>query len=445
MAHERLKQIADQIYSAALEAVDPEKVVRRFLRLKEGRLQAGDRAYPLDSFRKIYLAGVGKAAVPMARAVEEVLGDRLEAGLVVVKYGHGGELKRTRVLEGGHPEPDEQGHRAARELVSFLSENLSSQDLLLMVVSGGGSALLPLPVEPVSLADKKKTTEVLLRCGATIQEINTLRKHLSRIKGGRLLQVTQWATVVSMLLSDVVGDDVASIASGPTAPDPTTFEDCREIVRRYGIQENLPRTVVDYLRRGGEERETLKPGDPSFERVHNVVVGSNILGLEAAAEKARELDFEPLILSSSLYGNTADAARIHVAVAQEIVRTGNPVDRPCCVISGGETTVEVRGEGKGGRNQEFALWCARETDGWQEQEVLFVSLGSDGTDGPTDAAGAVASPLTAGRARELGLSLEDYLQRNDSYPFFDRLGDLIRTGPTRTNVMDFRFILVSGR
>lgn len=444
MTLDRLKLALNQLYSSALEAVDPEKAVANFLRRDRDKLWLDDRSYDLNELRKIFLVGTGKAGVPMARAVEQILGDRLEGGIVVVKDGHGGGLEKTQVLETNHPEPDERGVRAAGQILDFLEKNLCPQDLLFVVLSGGGSALLPAPVEGISLADKQKTTAVLLKCGATIQEINTIRKHLSRIKGGRLVEHTRGAQVAAMMLSDVVGDDLASIASGPTVPDPSTFTDSLEIIRRYEIEDQLTEAVVHYLRSGvnGERAETPKPGDPRLALIQNTVVASNILALQAAAAQARSLGFTPLILSSSVSGNTADIASLHVAIAREVLLSGNPTPLPCCIISGGETTVRVVGNGKGGRSQEFALWCAREIADWKDAPVLFASLGSDGNDGPTDAAGALSSPQTAERAKTKGLSLPDYLARNDSYHFFEKLGDLILTGPTQTNVMDFRFVLI---
>lgn len=439
----QLKEALQQIFRSALQAVDAEKAVAAAVQRRQEQLEIGTHHYDLGKFRKIFLVGAGKAAVPMARALETIVGDRLEAGRVVVKYGHGGSLEKTQVLEAGHPEPDEAGARAAAELLSFLQQNLSAQDLLLVVISGGGSALLPAPVAGISLPDKQAATSVLLQCGASIQEMNAIRKHLSRIKGGRLLEHTQGARVAALLLSDVVADDMASIASGPTVPDPTTFEQCLEIVRRHQIEQALPEAVMNYLRAGagGDSRETLKPGEPRFERVQNLIVASNGAALRAAAHKARSLGFTPLILSSSMQGNTEDVARVHVAIAREILTSGQPVAPPCCVISGGETTVKVTGTGKGGRNQEFALCCAREIAAW-DAPVLFASLGSDGTDGPTDAAGAFASPATARKAHSRHLSIQDHLARHDSYHFFQQLEDLIITGPTQTNVMDLRFILV---
>ena len=439
-----LYQALDEIQQSALEAVDPHKAVLNCLNRENDQLRIDGRGYALSD-RRVFLAGAGKAAVPMAQAVEDVLGDQLEEGMVIVKYGHAADLEKTTVLEGAHPEPDEAGSEAARSLLAFVGDHLEPKDLLLVVISGGGSALLPVPVEEITFEEKRQTTSLLLQSEATIQEINTIRKHLSQVKGGRMLDYTQGAELLVLLLSDVVGDDLASIASGPTSPDPTTFQQCAEIVRRHGIEQDLPEAVRAYLSSGARNQgpsETPKPGDTRFDRVHNVIVGCNIQALEAAAKKAWELGFTPLILSDSITGNTTEAALMHVALARQVLKTGDPLPSPCCLISGGETTVRLRGDGKGGRNQEFALWCAREIADWSHAEVLFSSLGSDGTDGPTDAAGAVASPETSRRAVAKGLSIQDYLDRNDSYHFFREVGGLITTGPTLTNVMDLRFVLI---
>lgn len=449
MSQDRLKKAMEEMYRAAIGAVDPRRAVRENLVLEGGRLLVRGRSYNLKDFRAVYLIGVGKAGEPMAQAVEEILGDRLESGLVVVKNRGSVALRKTRVLEAGHPEPDARGLEAARQCLEFADANLTHEDLLVMVISGGGSSLWPAPAEGITLADKTAATRVLLRSGATIQEMNAIRKHLSRIKGGRFLEHTKGCDIVSLMLSDVVGDDMASIASGPTSPDPTTFQDCLEIIGRLGIEDALPAAVVEHLRQGaarslvpGASCETPKPGDGRFYRVQNEIVAGNFKALRAAADKAGELGFTPLILSSSVYGNVSDVARFNVAVAREILSSGNPVPPPCCVISGGETTVRVSGDGKGGRNQEFALWCALETAGWDRDGILFASVGSDGCDGPTDAAGAYATPDTAAKAHEAQLSIRDYLRRNDSYHFFKELGDLVVTGDTQTNVMDLQFILV---
>jgi len=421
-----------------LKAVDPEQSVRRYLE---------DGSVDPTAYRRIWLAGFGKAGVPMARAVEEVLGDRLEGGIITVKDGHGGTLRKIRILEAAHPEPDQRGVNAAAEILEFLKRNLKPDDLLILVISGGGSALFPMPVPGLTLADKQATTSVLIRCGAAIQEINAIRKHLSEVKGGRLLEHTNGASVLSLVLSDVIGDDFSSIASGPTSGDPTTFQQCLSIIDRYGIEPDLPASVVEYLKAGASGRqdapsETPKPGDPRFQKVRNVLVANNFCGLEAAAARASELGYTPMILSSSIAGETRDVAGVHVSIAEEVLRTGNPLPPPCCLISGGETTVKLRGDGLGGRNMEFALHCARLIRDWGDRPVLFAGLGSDGNDGPTNAAGAIAVPQTAAEAEKRGLDIDDFARRNDSYHYFQPLGDLIITGPTRTNVMDFRFILI---
>jgi glycerate 2-kinase len=439
-----LCQALEEIQHSALAAVDPHQAVLSFLHRENDQLIIDGQNYALSD-RRVLLAGAGKAAGPMAQAVETILGDQLEEGMVIVKYGHVASLQKTTLLEGGHPEPDEAGCQAAQGLLAFLQDNLGPKDLLLVVISGGGSALLPVPVKEITFEEKRQTTSLLLQSEASIQEINTIRKHLSQIKGGRMLDYTQGAQVLVLLLSDVVGDDLASIASGPTSPDPTTFRQCMEIIQRHGIQEDLPESVSRYLNAGVGNQgpaETPKPGDSRFDRVHNVIVGCNIQALQAAAEKAQELGFEPLILSDSITGNTTESALMHVALARQVLKTGDPISAPCCLISGGETTVRLTGDGKGGRNQEFALWCAREIADWSHMKVLFSSLGSDGTDGPTDAAGAVASPETARLATAKGLSIQDHLDRNDSYHFFSEVGGLITTGPTLTNVMDLRFVLI---
>lgn len=441
-----LRKVVDEICRSALQAVNPERSVSQLLSREDEVLKVGEYSYSLRD-RNVFLTGTGKAGVPMARAVEGILLDKLCSGLIVVKYDHGGDLKKTAVLEAGHPEPDEQGEKSAQRLVTFLKDNVTESDLLFVLISGGGSALLPAPVSAISFEEKRQTSASLLRCGATIQEFNTIRKHISKVKGGRLLDYVQGAEVVSLLLSDVVGDDVASIASGPTAPDPTTFEQCLEIIQKYAIESEIPKAVLRYLQAGSGDDitvcETPKPGDRRFAKVRNIVAGSNIQALQAAAEKAHSLGFSPLILSSSITGNTADAAESHVAIAREVLSTGNPISPPCCIISGGETTVRVKGTGKGGRNQEFVLWCAHHITDW-DHPAIFVSIGSDGNDGPTDAAGAIASPETVRRAEKKGLSIKDYLERNDSYHFFQKLDDLIITGPTQTNVMDLRFMLIGG-
>jgi glycerate 2-kinase len=436
----RVKDACLTIFRAGLEAVDPREAVKRVLRLSGDDLHMGEHSYRLNDFKRIVVVGAGKAGASMAQAVEETLGGRLEGGLIVVKYGYTAPLKKVKIIEGGHPIPDEPGQHGARELLE-IANDLGKDDLVFCLISGGGSALLPAPVEGVDLAEKQETTKLLLESGASIHEINTIRKHLSRIKGGWLAKAVAPATMITLILSDVIGDDLDVIASGPTVGDRSTFSDCLRVTEQYELNAQIPSAVMTHLRKGaeGKAHETPKPDDPVFRTGLNLIVGSNMQCLEAAALKAQELGYQALILSSLIEGETREVAKVHGSILKEIIRTGTPLDPPACIISGGETTVTIQGKGKGGRNQEFALACGLEIAGW-EGAVVF-SAGTDGTDGPTDAAGAFADWRMVERAQELGLDPSAALQENDAYPFFDRLGDLIITGPTNTNVMDVRILI----
>ncbi len=434
-----------KIYEAALGAADPYASVLARVRRRGNSVDAGGQSYSLGSYRAVHVVGAGKASAEMARAVEELMGDRLQKGLLVVRDLPPRDVPSMRILQASHPEPDERGLMASRTLIHYLESEVSEDDLLIVLLSGGASALLPSPVQGISLDDKKVTTQVLLSCGATIHEINTIRKHLSRLKGGRLLNHARGTTVLALIVSDVVGDDPSTIASGPTSPDPSTFRECLDVLDRYRINTRIPETVLSYLQesaRSPHGLETLKEGDPLLQRTQNCLVSTNRASLEAAAQEARARGYQPLILSASMQGSAADLARFYVSMVSEVLATGHPLPAPCCLLSGGETTVKVEGGGKGGRNQEFALWCFHETRTWQSSSEIFAALGSDGSDGPTEAAGAVVSAATRARAAKLGLDSRDYLQRNDSYHFFQQLDDLILTGPTGTNVMDFYFALV---
>jgi glycerate 2-kinase len=437
----RLRRDALSIFYAALEAAEAGSAVRRHLKFSRGILKAGRLRIPIVDFDRVYFVGVGKAAIEMAAAVEQILGQVLTGGLALTKHGHSKlRLQRIRIREAGHPIPDEHGIKASLEVIELL-KTLNARDLLLVAISGGASALLSAPADPIALADKQQTTELLLRAGANIRELNAVRKHLSALKGGRLAALAYPAKVLGLLLSDVIGDPLDSIGSGPTAADPTTFLDALAVLKKYDLLDRVPGVVRQYLEQalGGGIPETPKPGDPVFENVHNVIVGSNRIALEAAAKQARALGYRAILLSSTMQGETREVARVHAQVLREIVAFGDPIRRPACVLSGGETTVTVRGFGKGGRNQEFALAAAIDVQGLSN--VLVLSAGTDGTDGPTDAAGAVATGDTIRRAGRLRLEPSQYLVANDSYPFFDALGDLIRTGPTGTNVMDLHLML----
>ena len=439
-----LKEMRNQaleIFQAALRAVDPVEAIHKHMRIEGGSLLIGEMRLDLSKFDRVLVVGAGKADAPMAQAVESLLGERVSEGLIVVKDGHGLPLQHVRVREASHPVPDERGLRGAEEILSLVS-GADERDLVICLISGGGSALLVAPAEGVTLKDKQEVTQLLLACGASIHEINAVRKHLSRVKGGGLAHAAHPATLVSLILSDVIGDDLDTIASGPTVPDSTTFRLAEQILKRYGIWDQVPSSVRVHIDRGvkGEIAETPKPGNPSFQRDVWELVGTNLQALQAARKEAERLGYGTMILSGMMEGETREVAKVHAAIAKEVISSENPIRPPACVLSGGETTVTLRGEGKGGRNTEFALASAIALEG--VQNVVILSGGTDGTDGPTDAAGAYADGESVDRAREKKLNPADYLQRNDSYTFFENLGGLVITGPTRTNVMDVLVMLV---
>ena len=377
----------------------------------------------------------------MAQAVEEKLGSLFSQGLMVTKYDHAGSYHgKCQIIEAGHPIPDEESLRAGHEVLRLI-ENLTAKDLLIVAISGGASALLCAPVEQITLQAKQQTTDALLRACADINELNCVRKHLSMLKGGQLALRAHPAPVLSLILSDVVGDPLDVIGSGLTAPDKTTFSDALTILQRRSLLATIPTEVRDYLERGarGEIAETPKPGDAVLAGVANLVVGNSRQALESAAAEAQRRGYRPLILSSRFQGEARDLARFHSEVLWETKLSGHPVSAPACLLSGGETTVSVRGKGKGGRNQEFALALAIALEGMPN--VMCLSAGTDGTDGPTDAAGALVAGDTLQRARKIGMDANDYLARNDSFPFFQALDDLVKTGPTGTNVMDVNILL----
>ncbi len=436
------REVIVAVQQAALAAVEPGAAVRRQVQRQGERLVVGGRTYDLAAVERIWVVGGGKAAAAMVAALYGILGERLTGGLVVTKVGHAGDRTAAgpvEIVEAGHPVPDEAGVRATRRMADLLA-GVTGRDLVLAVISGGGSALLTLPAAGLSLADLQGTTDLLLRSGATIVELNAVRKHLSQIKGGGMARLAGQAPVAALILSDVVGDPLDAIASGPLSPDPTTFADAWAVLQRYGLVERVPPAVRERLQAGREGRlsDTPKPGVALFERVHTVVVGSNRLAAEAAVEAARAWGLNALLLSTFVEGEARQVARVAAALARELASYDRPLRRPACLVWGGETTVTVRGGGKGGRNQELALAAALAMEG--VPGVVLVALGSDGTDGPTDAAGAVATGETVARARSLGLEPAVHLEENDAYPFFDALGDLIRTGPTGTNVNDLMFL-----
>ncbi len=440
----RIRSDAAKIWTSALQAVDPESAISRFVR-REGRiLKIGRCRFNTDDFRRIWILGAGKAAAPMGRAMEKILGKRLTGGLLVTKYGHSLPLRRMEIVEAAHPLPDRNSEAAAARIVSFVESRIEADDLVLCLFSGGASALLVSPPEGITLKDKLTCTRLLLNAGASIYELNAVRKHLSNLKGGRLARLLTPARFASLVLSDVVGDDLSTIASGPLAPDSSTFADCIEIFRRRALWTSVPRAVKRRLQSGaaGRIEETPKANDPAFREGETVVIGSNTGACTAAAQAARRLGYSTMVLTSRLDGDNEEAARFHMNIAFEVIFARRPLRRPACIISGGETTVKIRGKGVGGRNQEFALHCARRLAD-MPFPCLVVSLGTDGTDGPTDAAGALADSRTILRSMPHGASFyDDSLKNNDSYSFFKCLGDLIVTGPTRTNVMDIHIVLL---
>jgi glycerate 2-kinase len=438
----RVRKDALSIFRSALAAVDPEEAVHRHVRIVGGNsLAVEGRRYDLNACKRILVAGAGKAVAPMAKALEDLLGDRIAGGVLVVKDGHGLALKRIRIHEASHPVPDERGVAGTLEILKLL-EGADEHDLVICLISGGGSALLIAPSEGISLADKQATTKNLLACGATIHEINTIRKHLSRAKGGQLARAAHPAGMLSLILSDVVGDDLDVIGSGPTVPDRSTFQDTMDIFKRYDIWDRIPNSVRERVVQGtkGALPETPKPGNPAFEGGTQILVGSCLRALNAAAESAEGKGYRSIILSSKVEGEAREVAKAFAAIGKEVISSFHPLQPPACVLMGGETTVTLQGDGRGGRNQEFVLAGAIALDG--ADQLVLLAGGTDGTDGPTDAAGALADGLTIQRARALSMDPHAFLKRNDSYHFFKPLDDLIITGPTRTNVMDIYMILI---
>jgi len=438
----KLRKDAEKIFRAGLAAVEPGAAIHRFCRRNKGTLHIGNKNYELSKFDRIHVIGAGKAAAPMATAIEKILGDKISGGVINVKYGHVNKPGRIKVIEAGHPIPDQNG-RDGTDSIMNLAESAGKNDLVICLISGGGSALLPLPAKGITLKDKQDTIKVLLSCGASIDEINSIRKHISGIKGGMLARAVYPATLVSLVLSDVVGDDLDVIASGPSVPDSSTYEDCINIIRHYNISDRLPETVCSHIFRGasGLIPETPKPGDPIFEKTANLIIGSNMEAILSAKKKAEEIGYNTIVLSSMIEGETKHVARVHAAIAKEIRKTGNPLPAPACILSGGETTVTITGNGRGGRNQEFSLAAALDIS--KHQDIVVFSAGTDGTDGPTDAAGAVADTTTVKRALEKKADPRIFLSNNDSYNFFRIMDDLVFTGPTNTNVMDLRIVLVA--
>lgn len=437
MENARPRETASDIFKAALEAVDP-------YRLIQSRCESISSAYSKEHCRQLYLISFGKAAFAMTRAlIESPVGKLITRGIVITKYGHApGTLgDNLRIYEAGHPVPDERGLAATEQVIDLLRD-ADRETLVVCLISGGGSALLVAPQDGITLDEKRQITDVLLKAGASINELNTVRKHISAVKGGRLALLASPAKVVSLILSDVIGDPLGVIASGPTSPDESTFADAEGVVEKYSLKNRIPYHVLNFLKQGSEGLigETPKRGNAVFDDVENIIVGSNRIATGAAAKKAGDLGFATTVLTTELQGEARDAANW---LAQKAVSIkGQTADNQrICLISGGETTVKVQGTGLGGRNTELALAFAEAISG--RDGITLLTAGTDGTDGPTDAAGAIVDGQTVQKAQAQGLSPDLFLNNNDSYSFFKNTGELLVTGSTGTNVMDIQIILIN--
>ena len=441
------QKILAGIFNAALAAVDPYNAVLKAAKVEHDRLHVAGANYDLASFERIIVVGAGKATARMALAVESLLGNRIAAGLIVVKEEHTAPLKIIEQVEAAHPVPNEAGIAGAQRILQMVRA-ADEKTLVICLLSGGASALLVAPVAGVTLQDKQESTRLLLNAGASITELNAVRKHLSSVKGGRLAQAVWPAQLVTLIVSDVIGDPLAVIASGPTSPDNSTFAEAWAVIAKYGLQEKLPPRVADYLQRGiaAKVPETVKANDPCLEKTHNAIIADIRQALDAAKDMAAQLGYSAKTVSDTLQGEARDAARFLAQAARDDL-AGMQVNERRCLLCGGETTVTVRGNGKGGRNQEFALAFALEIEGWRG--VSLLSAGTDGSDGPTDAAGAMVDGNTASHARKLGIDPLRYLGNNDSYAFFQQFDAATRahshfkTGPTGTNVMDIQIVLLN--
>ncbi len=435
------KENALEIFKEALEAVNPRKCVLEHVSLKGSSLCVEGKEYDLTRYRSIFVLAFGKAAPSMTKALEEVLDERITDGIVVSNARPEFSFSKVRFYLSSHPIPDERSLNAAREAMKLLEE-AKEGDLVIFLISGGGSALLAMPSQGISIEDKRKVTEMLLKAGVDTYGLNVVRKHLSQIKGGGLLKKALPAEVITLILSDVAGDRLDAIASGPTVPDPTTFEEAWRVIEKLRLEHKIPPQVVIHLEEGREGKvpETLKREELKSDLVQTVIIGNNLKSLVAAERRARELGYNTILLSSQIQGESREVAKVIAAIALDIERSDIPVKKPTCLIFGGETTVTVTGEGRGGRNTETSLAFSMEIMG--HEQILGLFCGTDGIDGPTDAAGAISDGTTRLRARKIKLSAREALSQNDSYTFFERLGDLIKTGPTGTNVMDIGVVLV---
>jgi glycerate-2-kinase len=433
------REIAIEIFLAGVESVKPDNLIKRYVSINGDLLKIEKLTFKFSSLKKIYIVGAGKASTAMAQAVESILGSRITAGHIITKYNHSAPLEFIEITEAGHPVPDENGIKGTDKIM-FIVNKAEKEDLVIFLVSGGGSALLADVPEGCTLDDLKSLNRILLKMGANINEMNCIRKHLSKIKGGLLLRAAAPATVVSLILSDVIGDPLDVIASGPTVPDPTTFSDALSIIRKYKIENEIPEQTYRVLLEGFKKKrpETLKEFDSILSRTHNLIIGTNKLALKTAKEKAESLGYETQIITNRLEGDVVDVACYIVETAKNVRKEKN--SKKTCLLFAGEPTVKVKGKGSGGRNQHLSLIAARLLKGCPG--ITILSGGTDGTDGPTDATGAVVDSFTSENASNLHLNIEEYINNCDSYNFFKKVGGLIITGPTQTNVMDLMVALI---
>jgi len=437
-----LKRDAKKIYKDALASVNAYKLVKEHVRLKDNLLFInGKEKADIRKFNRILVFGSGKASVPMAAALEDIFKNRINGGLIITKYGHNTGLKRLEVVEAGHPVPDENGMTATAKITEVLSKS-RSEDLIVYILSGGSSALLCAPENGLSLYEKQNVTDLLLRSGADIHEMNIVRKHLSKVKGGKLGAIASPARVINLIVSDVIGNDISTIGSGPFIYDTSTFRDVKRILEKYTIFNLIPGNVKRFIESGLIEGrgETIKEEGNTLRNCTNIIAGDNTVALDTAQKAATELGYNTIIGSSMLKGESREVSMVLSAIAKEILLYDRPLAKPACIIFGGETTVTVKGNGKGGRCQECALAAANEISGLKNIAVLCG--GTDGTDGPTDAAGALVDHTTIEKGTNKNLNAEKYLENNDSYSYLKKTGNLIITGPTHSNVMDVILILI---
>lgn len=440
----KLRCDAINLFKAGIEAATPQKIFPKKINLENEILSVSDinnihSSFNLKDYRKLFVIGSGKAGAAMVKELEVIFGNRISEGLIVTKYGFINELAKIKIIGAAHPLPDFSGMNASKEVIG-LCNRADENDLVINLLSGGASALLPFPSGNISLEEKILTTKLLLESGASIKEINTIRKHISAIKGGRLAEYIYPATVINIIISDVIGDDLEIIGSGMTVPDSSTFNDCGQILNKYSLSYSLPDSVLQYINNGinGLVEETPKPGNPVFDKVHSSIVCNNLAALSTIKSLAQLKGYETIIVTDSLDG---EARILGEKIVDSLKQHSSNKKKPLCVLYGGESRVTIKGNGKGGRNQELCLSASIQLEG--KENVVFLSGGTDGIDGPTEAAGAICDGQTVHRAGLLGMDPQNYLNDNNSFIYFNQLNDLIFTGPTNTNVMDIQIVLLN--